>query len=50
MPNTASIVNETGLSLSTNIQNTLKLLNTSDDKNIYEEWILIIRISKEIKT
>lgn len=37
MPNTASIVNETGLSLSTNIQNTLKPLNTSDDKNIYEE-------------
>lgn len=37
MPNTASIVNKTGLSLSTNIQNTLKPLNTSDDKNIYEE-------------
>jgi flagellin-like hook-associated protein FlgL len=37
MPNTASIANETGLSLSTNIQNTLKPLNTSDDKNIYEK-------------
>jgi len=37
IPNTASIVNETGLSLSANIQNTLKPLNTSDDKNIYKE-------------